>query len=70
MYSLGVSEVTIRKDLKELEDRKLLIRSHGSASPVSSLINDRHIDEKEKVQVNEKMRIAEAASSCFRRMTG
>lgn len=60
--SLGVSEVTIRKDLKELEDRKLLIRSHGSASPLSSLINDRHIDEKEKVQVNEKMRIAEAAS--------
>jgi len=59
---LGVSEVTIRKDLKELESRKLLLRTHGSASPVSSLINDRHIDEKEKVQVEEKMRIAEAAN--------
>ncbi|MDP4239508.1 MAG: DeoR/GlpR family DNA-binding transcription regulator [Bacteroidota bacterium] len=59
---LGVSEVTIRKDLKELESRKLLYRSHGSASPVSSLINDRPIDEKEKVQVEEKQRIGEAAS--------
>jgi len=49
---LGVSEVTIRKDLKDLEDRRLLIRSHGSAGPVSSLTIDRHIDEKEKVQVN------------------
>jgi len=58
---LGVSEVTVRKDLKDLEERKLLIRSHGSASQVSSLISDRHIDEKEKVQVNEKLRIAEAA---------
>ena len=29
---LGVSEVTIRKDLKELEGRKLLYRSHGGAS--------------------------------------
>ena len=58
---LGVSEVTVRKDLKELEERKLLIRSHGSASQVSSLISDRHIDEKEKVRVDEKLRIAEAA---------
>jgi len=59
---LGVSEVTVRKDLKDLEDRRLLIRSHGSAGLVSSLTIDRHIDEKEKVQVNEKRRIAEAAN--------
>lgn len=59
---LGVSEVTIRKDLKELESRKMLVRTHGSASPVSSLTTDRHIDEKEKVQVEEKLRIAEAAN--------
>jgi len=59
---LGVSEVTIRKDLKELEKRKLLFRSHGSASPVSSLIDDRYIDEKVKIQVDEKLRIAEAAN--------
>ena len=60
--ALGVSEVTIRKDLKDLERKKLLLRSHGGASPVSSLISDRHIDEKEKINVDEKMRIAEAAS--------
>jgi DeoR family transcriptional regulator, aga operon transcriptional repressor len=59
---LGVSEVTIRKDLKELENRKLLVRSHGSAGLMSPMINDRHIDEKEKVQVKEKLRIAEAAN--------
>ena len=59
---LNVSEVTIRKDLKELESRRLLYRSHGSASQLSSLINDRHIDEKEKVQVDEKRRIGEAAN--------
>ena len=41
---LGVTEVTIRKDLKELESRKLLYRSHGGASIHSALIGDRHID--------------------------
>lgn len=59
---LGVSEVTIRKDLKELESKKMLLRSHGGASPLSSLINDRHIDEKEKIMVDEKIRIANAAN--------
>lgn len=58
---LKVSEVTIRKDLKVLEERRLLFRNHGSASQVSSVIGDRHIDEKAKVQVEEKSRIAEAA---------
>jgi DeoR family transcriptional regulator of aga operon len=43
---LGVSEVTIRKDLKDLEEKRMLIRSHGSAGQVSSLTIDRHIDEK------------------------
>ncbi|HNY14443.1 MAG TPA: DeoR/GlpR family DNA-binding transcription regulator [Bacteroidales bacterium] len=64
---LNVSEVTIRKDLKELEERRLLYRSHGSASQISSLINDRHIDEKEKVQVTEKNRIGEAANMLLKK---
>ena len=59
---LGVSEVTIRKDLKELEKKRLLLRRHGGAGPLSSLISDRHIDEKEKIMVDEKIRIAEAAN--------
>lgn len=58
---LGVSEVTIRKDLKVLESRNLLYRSHGGASLHSLLIGDRHIDEKEKIQTEEKYRIAEYA---------
>ena len=32
---LEVTPVTIRKDLKHLEEKKLLYRTHGSASPVN-----------------------------------
>lgn len=61
-----VSEVTIRKDLKYLESRKLLHRTHGSASTLSSITVDKHIDEKEKVNIEEKIRIAKAASALLR----
>ena len=64
---LGVSTVTIRKDLTKLENKKLLFRNHGSISLFSSLISDRHIDEKEKIMVDEKLRIAEAASRLLER---
>jgi DeoR family transcriptional regulator of aga operon len=59
---LNASEVTIRKDLKFLEEKKILHRSHGSASILTSIISDRHIDVKEKMQIEEKMRIAKAAN--------
>ncbi len=59
---LNISEVTIRKDLKELEKRKLLVRNHGGASALSLLIDERHIDEKEKIQRDEKSRIATYAA--------
>ncbi|MCD7930878.1 MAG: DeoR/GlpR family DNA-binding transcription regulator [Tannerellaceae bacterium] len=59
---LGVSEVTIRKDLKLLESKKMLYRNHGSASSLSSIISDRHIDIKEKLFMEEKTRIAQAAN--------
>ena len=64
---LAVSTVTIRKDLKKLENKKILFRSHGSVSLISSLISDRHIDEKEKIMVDEKLRIAEAANRLLER---
>jgi len=64
---LGVSTVTIRKDLAELEDKKMLFRSHGGVSLFSSLIGDRHIDEKAKIMVDEKNRIAEAANRLLER---
>lgn len=59
--ALNVSEVTIRKDLKYLEEKKMLSRNHGSASNVLVIIPDRHIDVKEKIQVEEKCKIAAAA---------
>jgi len=59
---IGVSEVTIRKDLKQLESKKMLYRSHGSASTLSSIISDKHIDIKEKMFMEEKSRIAKAAN--------
>lgn len=60
---LGVSEVTIRKDLKFLESRKMLSRNHGSANSLIPIIADRHIDIKEKMQIEEKSRIGKAANS-------
>jgi len=59
---LNVTMVTIRKDLKMLEDRKLLYRSHGSATPSSPYINDRPVDEKILVMVEEKKKIAMLAA--------
>ncbi|GAA0753438.1 DeoR/GlpR family DNA-binding transcription regulator [Psychroflexus lacisalsi] len=56
-----VSAVTIRKDLKLLEDKGLLFRTHGGATIQNPYINDRHVSEKEKLNVKEKEAIAEAA---------
>lgn len=58
---LDVTMVTIRKDLKILEDKGLLYRSHGSATPVSPYVNDRSVNEKKLVRVEEKTKIALAA---------
>lgn len=60
---LGVSAVTIRKDLKFLEDKGLLYRTHGGASLEDPYINDRHVTEKEKISVEEKKGIAQAAAT-------
>ncbi len=60
---LDVTMVTIRKDLKILEDKGLLYRSHGSATLVSPYVNDRSVNEKKLVRVDEKYKIAQAANS-------
>ena len=60
--ALDVSEVTIRKDLKYLESKKALQRNHGSATKLTSIISDKHIDIKEKLQMDEKIRIAKYAN--------
>jgi DeoR family transcriptional regulator of aga operon len=51
---LKVSSVTIRKDLKVLEDKSLLFRTHGGATLNNPYIVDRPVNEKEKFQSAEK----------------
>ncbi|MDX9882702.1 MAG: DeoR/GlpR family DNA-binding transcription regulator [Prolixibacteraceae bacterium] len=59
--ALKVTTVTIRKDLKYLEEKKFLFRTHGSASPINPHAIDLNITEKEKIKREEKKRIAQAA---------
>ncbi|MEL6633614.1 MAG: DeoR/GlpR family DNA-binding transcription regulator [Bacteroidota bacterium] len=59
--ALSVSLVTIRKDLKILESRQLLFRSHGSASIRKSYANERPVEEKETIHALEKQRIGQKA---------
>ena len=59
---LDVTTVTIRKDLKYLEEKKLLYRTHGSASPVNPQTQEVEVREKEKIHIDEKRRIAMAAA--------
>ncbi|MDQ3073691.1 MAG: DeoR/GlpR family DNA-binding transcription regulator [Bacteroidota bacterium] len=54
---MDVTMVTVRKDLKLLEDKGLLYRSHGSATPKSPYVNDRPLNEKKLVQIDQKSKI-------------
>ncbi|MEX2567021.1 MAG: DeoR/GlpR family DNA-binding transcription regulator [Cyclobacteriaceae bacterium] len=60
---MNVTMVTVRKDLKILEDKGLLFRTHGSATPVAPYVNDRSVQEKKLVRVVEKQAIASKAVS-------
>lgn len=55
---LGVSEVTIRGDLRALEQEGLLVRTRGGARPATV----KHILQRQKVNVEAKERIAAAAA--------
>ncbi|WP_350449090.1 transcriptional repressor AgaR [Paracidobacterium acidisoli] len=60
--ALGISRITIRKDLAYLEERGLLQRTHGGAlAPRSGALLDPTLTEKEQQRLQEKHRIAEAA---------
>lgn len=59
---LNVSSVTIRKDLTELEKSNQLYRSHGRAIRMNPYINNRSINEKEKLFSEEKRLIGKEAS--------
>lgn len=58
-----VSEVTIRKDLKELEERGALRRVHGGAMPAGphKVSVESTLDELEQIRVAEKQAIAKVA---------
>ena len=57
----NVSSVTIRKDLKLLEELNLLFRSHGKAIPSNPYTTEKTVNEKEKLHKEEKFRIAQCA---------
>ena len=59
---LKVSTVTIRKDLKILEDKKLLFRTYGGGTKSNPYTADRPVNEKEKINPDEKLRIGMAAA--------
>ena len=59
---LDVSSVTIRKDLKLLEDKSLLFRTHGGATLNNPYTVDRPVNEKEKLQSGEKTKIGAMAA--------
>lgn len=59
---LNVSSVTVRKDLKLLEDKNLLFRTHGGATRNNPYTSDKPVIEKEKLQSTEKMNIGAAAA--------
>jgi DeoR family transcriptional regulator of aga operon len=62
--SLGISRITIRKDLDYLQGRGVLQRTHGGALlPGNGALADPSLQEKEGRHSHEKVRIAAAAAA-------
>lgn len=57
----GVSDVTIRTDLNHLDQRGLLVRTHGGAMAGSRIIQELSISEKASEHLAVKRKLAEAA---------
>ena len=64
---LNVSAVTIRKDLTEMEKADKLYRSHGKAVLVNPYINNRSVNEKERLAADEKHAIGREAARLITR---
>lgn len=58
----GVSEVTIRKDLQTLEERDLLVRTHGGAVLKDHYVYDMPFEKQAARHADEKRRIGKAAA--------
>ena len=59
---LNVSSVTIRKDLKLLEDKELLYRTHGGGTASNPYTVDRPVKEKVMIKAGEKLSIGQTAA--------
>lgn len=59
---LNVSSVTIRKDLKLLEDKGLVFRTHGGGTMGNPYTVDRHVNEKAMIRSDEKLGIGQVAA--------
>jgi DeoR family transcriptional regulator of aga operon len=59
--AMQVSGVTVRKDLKLLEERKLLYRTRGGGTIDNPYAIEKPINEKEFINVEQKRKIARAA---------
>ncbi|GAB1463158.1 hypothetical protein MASR2M52_11890 [Pedobacter sp.] len=59
---LKVSSVTIRKDLKLLEDKHLLFRTHGGATLRKPYSDGRPVNEIEMMVTSESVRTGDATS--------
>ena len=63
----GVSEVTIRNDLEQLESKKLLIRARGGAMSITQVVShDLQLGEKHKLNMSQKIRIGKAAAKLIK----
>ena len=58
---LGVTKVTIRKDIKILESKGLLYKVHGSARPANPHVADLDVHVKDNINRDAKRRIAQRA---------
>lgn len=60
---LGISQITIRKDLEYLQSRGLIQRTHGGALlPQNGTLSDPSLPEKQDRNTQQKLRIAAAAA--------
>lgn len=57
-----VSEVTIRNDLSQLENKGLLIKTRGGALKIQSVGIDQHLNEKAKINSKDKQAIGKKAA--------
>lgn len=61
--ALGVSEITIRRDLEKLEEQGLLERTHGGAILTQRMRQEPLYAQKERLQIEAKRAIGKAAAA-------